>query len=155
MFQPCSSFSAIISTAMMASSTSRPSAMISEPSEMRCRSMPSRYMARKVIASTSGMDSATTMPLRTPRLRKHTASTITTASISTFMNSPTAFFTTCGWSDTEWICMPTGSLFCTSCISSCRLLPSFSTSPPCFMLMARPSAGLPSKRMPNDGGVTN
>ncbi|MNG32794.1 hypothetical protein D3C84_1188880 [compost metagenome] len=51
--------------------------------------------------------------------------------------------------------MPTGSLFCTSCISSCRLLPSFSTSPPCFMLMARPSAGLPSKRMPNDGGVTN
>ena len=40
--QPCSIFTTIISTAMMASSTSRPSAMISAPSVTRCRSSPSR-----------------------------------------------------------------------------------------------------------------
>ena len=71
---------AIISTAMMASSTSRPSAMISAPSEMRCRSMPNTSMPRKVTASTSGTDSATTTPVRSPRLMKLTASTMTTAS---------------------------------------------------------------------------
>ena len=38
--QPCSSFTTIISTAMIASSTSRPSAMISAPSVTRCRSRP-------------------------------------------------------------------------------------------------------------------
>ena len=70
--------------------------MISEPSEMRCRSMLKKYIARKVIASTSGMDSATTMPVRRPRLKKLTASTITTASTSERMNSLTAFLTTLG-----------------------------------------------------------
>ena len=63
--QPCSSFTIIISTAMMASSTSRPSAMISAPSEMRWKSMPSSIMPTKVMASTSGTDSATMMPVRT------------------------------------------------------------------------------------------
>ena len=37
--RPCSIFTAIISTAMMASSTSRPSARISAPSEILCRPM--------------------------------------------------------------------------------------------------------------------
>jgi hypothetical protein len=36
---PCSIFTAIISTAMIASSTSRPSASTSAPSEILCRPM--------------------------------------------------------------------------------------------------------------------
>ena len=39
-------------------------------------------MTTKVMASTSGIDSATTSPARMPRLMKLTASTITTASNS-------------------------------------------------------------------------
>ena len=39
-------------------------------------------MTRKVIASTSGMEIATTRPARIPRLMKLMASTITTASNS-------------------------------------------------------------------------
>ena len=97
--QPCSIFTTIISTAMMASSTSRPSAMISAPSVMRCRSMPtSAFMTMKTIASTSGTDSATTMPVRQPSDRKMTNSTIASASTKERMNSPTACSTTCGWS---------------------------------------------------------
>ena len=36
--------------------------MISAPSEMRCSEMPRYAMTRNVIASTSGIDSATTKP---------------------------------------------------------------------------------------------
>ncbi len=53
-------------------------------------------MAAKVIASTSGIDSATTRPVRTPREKKLTSSTITSASISTLTNSPTLVFTAAG-----------------------------------------------------------
>ena len=45
--KPSSSFTIIISTAMMASSTSRPSAMISAPSVMRCRSSDIMEICRK------------------------------------------------------------------------------------------------------------
>ena len=78
--------------------------MISAPSEMRCRSMPSRYIARKVSASTSGMHSATTRPVRKPSDRKLTTSTMTTASARLFLNSCTDSSTTRGWSLTAWIC---------------------------------------------------
>ena len=64
--QPCSSFTTIVSTAMMASSTSRPSAMISAPSVTRCRSSPSIVIATNTIASTSGTEIATTRPERQP-----------------------------------------------------------------------------------------
>ena len=74
--KPCSIFTTIISIAMMASSTSSPSAMMSAPSVMRCRSMPAAYMTMKTIASTSGTESATTMPVRSPSVRKLTSSTI-------------------------------------------------------------------------------
>ena len=40
--------------------------MISAPSEMRCKSMPSSAMTTKTIASTSGTEVATTMPARQP-----------------------------------------------------------------------------------------
>src|SRR6476659_1494473 len=59
--QPCSIFTTIISTAMMASSTRRPSAMISAPSVMRCRSIDIAFMTMKTMARTSGTDIATTI----------------------------------------------------------------------------------------------
>ena len=52
-------------------------------------------MPTKVIASTSGMHNATTIPGRQPSERKFTASTITIASISERVNSPTESATTC------------------------------------------------------------
>ena len=60
--------------------------MIRAPSDIRCRSIPNSAINRKVIASTSGIDSATTVPVRSPRLRKETASTMTTASLNDDMN---------------------------------------------------------------------
>jgi hypothetical protein len=58
--------------------------------------MPNTRISRNVTASTSGMDRATTTPVRRPRLRKLTASTMTTASAKTFMNSPIDRATTSG-----------------------------------------------------------
>jgi hypothetical protein len=78
--QPSSIFFTIISTAIIASSTSRPSAMISAPSEMRCRLISKISMNTNVIASTSGMLTATTRPARMPRLTKLTMSTMPMAS---------------------------------------------------------------------------
>src|SRR6201987_2264326 len=92
--QPCSIFTTIISTAMMASSTSRPSAMISAPSEMRCKSMPITFMTMKTIASTSGTEAATTNPVRQPSARKETNNTIANASTKESTNSLTASSTT-------------------------------------------------------------
>ena len=94
--QPCSIFTTIISTAMMASSTSRPRAMISAPSVMRCKSSDIAFMTMKTIASTSGTDSATTIPVRQPSATKLTNSTIASASMNECTNSPTACSTTLG-----------------------------------------------------------
>ena len=63
--KPSSSLRTIISTAMIASSTSSPSAMISAPSEILCSPMPNMYIARNVTASTSGIVRPTTRPGRT------------------------------------------------------------------------------------------
>ena len=94
--QPCSIFTTIISTAMMASSTSSPSAMISAPSVIRCRSIDIAFITMNTIASTSGTDSATTMPVRHPKATKLTNSTIASASMKECTNSPTARSTTLG-----------------------------------------------------------
>jgi len=94
--QPCSIFTTIISTAMMASSTRRPSAMISAPSVMRCRSNPIASITMKTIASTSGTDAATTIPVRQPSAMKETNSTMASASTKEWMNSPMACSTTLG-----------------------------------------------------------
>src|SRR6202165_385419 len=94
--QPCSIFTTIISTAMMASSTNRPSAMISAPSVMRCRSSDIAFMTMKTIASTNGTDAATTMPVRQPNATKETNSTIANASMKECRNSLTACSTTTG-----------------------------------------------------------
>src|SRR3954452_800201 len=94
--KPCSIFTTIISTAMMASSTNSPSAMISAPSVMRCKSSDIVFMMMKTIASTSGTDIATTMPVRQPNATKETNSTIASASMKECVNSPTACSTTFG-----------------------------------------------------------
>ena len=75
--------------------------MISAPSEMRCRSMPIYSMIGKMIAMVSGIDRATTAPGRMPRLTMLTAMMMAMACHSDSMNSPMAFFTTTGWSDTS------------------------------------------------------
>ncbi|MNF95837.1 hypothetical protein D3C84_786060 [compost metagenome] len=56
--------------------------------------MPLYSMNTNTIASTSGIEHATTSPARTPRLMKLTTSTITTASNKALVNPPTAASTT-------------------------------------------------------------
>ena len=146
---------------MMASSTSRPRAMISAPSDILCRSMSKMRMNKNVIASTSGMVSATTRPGRAssrnglvckPSATKLTISTMTTASINVWMNSPTDAVTARGWSDTRCSSMPTGSLalICATVASSpspiTMILPPFSIDTP------RPMISLPLKRILSAGG---
>ena len=123
--QPCSIFTTIISTAMMASSTSRPSAMISAPSVMRCRSSDIAFMTMKTIASTSGTDSATTMPVRQPSATKETNSTIASASMKECTNSPTACSTTLGWSAICSTLMPCGTAFMNSAVALLDVLAEF------------------------------
>src|SRR3974390_1852741 len=91
----------ITSTVVMASSTSRPRAMSSAPSEMRCRSMRANSMIGKMIATVRGIDSATTAPGRSPRLTTLQAMMMAIACQSDVMNSPMAWLTTSGWGDTK------------------------------------------------------
>ncbi len=140
---PCSILVAIISTEMMASSTSRPSEMIKAPSEMRCRSMPESFIIRKVTASTRGMDNATTRPVRKPRLKKLTASTMTTASSSVCMNSSTERFTTSGWFEYWCTSMPTGRSRLTLLNAFSRSSPSCRMSPPLAIDTASATASCP------------
>ena len=144
--QPCSIFTTIISTAMMASSTSRPSAMISAPSVMRCRSSDIAFMTMNTIASTSGTDSATTMPVRQPSARKLTNSTIASASTKECTNSLTACSTTFGWSAICSTSMPCGTAFMKSAVAASTSLPSSRMLAPLAVTTPMPSAGLPSWR---------
>ena len=93
---PSSIFTTIISTAMMPSSTSRPSAMISDPSETRSRFQPIASITRATTPSTIGTESPTTIPVRQPRLIRQTASTIVSASSSERSNSQMDSATTVG-----------------------------------------------------------
>ena len=104
------------------------------------------------MASTSGMVSATTMPVRTPREKKLTSKTMTSASTSTCTNSPTLVFTAAGWSDTLPSCIPAGRFFWIRSNSVSSALPSTRISPPSFIATARPIASWPIKRMRGAGG---
>ena len=53
-------------------------------------------MPKKVTPSTSGIDRATTSPVRSPSEKKHTSSTMMTASASEWMNSLTERCTASG-----------------------------------------------------------
>ena len=150
--QPCSIFTTIISIAMMASSTSSPSAMISAPSVMRCRSRPHAYITTNTIASTSGTDSATTMPVRQPSERKLTTSTIASASAKLRRNSETEWSTICGWSAICVISMPTGSSNVIARMAFFRFSPSVTMLAPSCIETPSPSAGLPPVRMRKLGG---
>jgi hypothetical protein len=107
-FQPCSSFTDIISTAMIASSTSSPSASTSVPSDTLCKPISNRYMHSAVTASTIGMEMTTTMPVRTPSETRLTTSTIAIASATASRKSSTDFATACGMLDTSTSLRPAG-----------------------------------------------
>ena len=86
-----SSFTTIISMAMMASSTRSPrEMMISAPSVIRSNARPVSSMMTKTTASVSGTAAATTMPTRQPRLTRLTTMTTPRATKNLSMNSSTA-----------------------------------------------------------------
>ena len=87
---PSSIFTTIISIAMMASSTSSPSARIMAPSVMRSNTRSVLSMMTNTIASVSGTAAATTIPTRQPRLTMLTSSTTPSATKNLSMNSSTA-----------------------------------------------------------------
>ena len=70
--------------------------MMSAPSEMRWRSMCSSPMIGNVMAIVRGIDSATTVPGRTPRAMKLTAMMMAIACHSDSRNSLMACSTTTG-----------------------------------------------------------
>ena len=109
-------------------------------------------MAAKVIASTSGMVSATTMPDCRPSEKKLTSSTMPTASASVSTNSATESRTAEGWSETCSRRMPTGSVFCRRANSTRSALPSAMMSPPGFIDTAMPMPSRPMKRMRGAAG---
>ncbi|MNQ68305.1 hypothetical protein D3C85_828550 [compost metagenome] len=128
--------------------------MISAPREIRCMVMPLYSMNTNTIASTNGIEQATTSPARTPRLTKLTNSTITTASNNALVKPPTASSTTTAWSETLSMPTPTGRSAVNSSIRVCRALPNAWTLPPFCMAIARPMAGLPLKRNSGEAGST-
>ena len=126
--------------------------MISAPVETRCRSMPKKRIARKVAASTSGIVSATTRPVRAPSDRNDTSSTIATASSSERMNSLTDALTTAGWSETCSYSMPRGRSGFKRAIAARRSSPSCSTSPLAIIDTVSAIASLPRERTREIGG---
>ena len=141
--------------AIMASSTSNPRAKISAPSEILCSPTSNKCIPAKVIAKTSGMENATTKPVRKPSEKKLTKSTIITASAKTFINSLTLCFTATGWSDTFCSCMPKGKVFCKRANSVSRFLPKAKISPPLRIDTAMPMPFSPIKRIRGWAGSLN
>ncbi len=105
--------------------------------------MPNTCIARKVAASTSGIDSATTKPVRKPSEARLTPSTMSTASASERTNSFTERWTACGWLVTCASSSPTGSSRARRAISRSRLAPSSMMSPPLTIDTPIPNASLP------------
>ncbi len=138
---------AIISTAIMASSTSRPKARIRAPSEILCSPTSNKFMPAKVIAKTKGMEKATTKPVRKPNEKKLTNKTIMTASASTLTNSWILRCTATGWSETFCSFIPRGKVFCSWANSVSRFLPKAIISPPLRIDTAIPIPLSPIKRI--------
>ena len=150
--QPASVFTTIISMAMIASSTRSPSAMISAPSVMRLRSIPISDITKKTIASTSGTDSATTMPVRSPSDRNETRSTIPSASAKDLTNSWIECSTTTGWSAILSTVSPTGRSASIAAIAASSACPSAMMLPFSTIETPTPIDGRPSSRTRLDGG---
>ena len=145
--QPSSIFTTIISTAMIASSTSRPRAMISAPREMRSSAQPRACMTMATRPSTSGTEAATTMPVRQPRKTKLTASTMARASRKARSNSQTEASTTCGWSAYFSSVTPAGSSCCSVSSRASSARPSARMLPSRTMVTPIASTGSPLRRM--------
>ncbi|MDT4874478.1 hypothetical protein FQZ97_1097820 [compost metagenome] len=128
--------------------------MISAPSETRCRAMPAISMNRNVNARTSGIETATAMPARTPSARKLTPRTMTTAWPSDVVKPRIAVLTTVGWLATCVRLIPIGRSFSSPRIVASMFWPSCRMSPPDAMEMAMPIAGLPLTRKRGWGGFT-
>ena len=110
--------------------------MISAPSDTRWRSMPHASIVTNTIASTSGIDNATTAPARSPRLTKLTASTMAIASHNDSMKSPIAPLTVVAWLATRIGSTPIGRSAVIRRIESSICLPSATMSPPSRMAIA-------------------
>ena len=95
-------------------------------------------------ASTSGTDSATTIPVRQPSEIKLTKSTIAKASTKDFKNSPTADCTTFGWSAMRSSSIPTGRFAVKAAVALSTASPSVKILAPFCITMPIPSATLPS-----------
>jgi len=96
LLSPCARREVMTSIVVMASSTSRPKAMMSAPRETRCRSIPASSMIGNTTATVSGIESATTVPARIPRLTKLTAMMMAIACQSDVVKSRMACSTTKG-----------------------------------------------------------
>ncbi len=124
-------------------------------------------MVTKVMASTSGMVMPTTSPGRqsmlnfhefglkcSPRLTKLTASTISTASISTPTNSFTERATTLDWFWNWFISMPAGSSARMASVAFCSAWPMAMMSPPLAIDTPSAMTSLPWCRTFTCGGST-
>ena len=137
---------------MMASSTSRPSASTSVPSETLCRPMPNMSMNSAVTASTTGMEITTTMPVRMPSDTRLTASTMATASATERRKSSTECDTARGMLETSVSVRPAGNWAVSSPNLAASARPRCTTSWPGCMVMPMPSTGLPARRIWSTGG---
>ncbi|MNI27261.1 hypothetical protein D3C73_809920 [compost metagenome] len=137
---------------MMASSTSRPSASTRVPSDTLCRPMPNMSMNSAVMASTTGIEITTTMPVRKPKDTRLTISTMATASATERRNSSTESDTASGMLETSVSVRPAGSwAFSFSKVVSSDS-PRRTTSWPGCMVMPMPSTGAPPNRICSMGG---
>ena len=111
-------------------------------------------ISANTIVSVSGIDNATTMPGRTPRLTKLHTRMMMIACQSDDMKSLIATSTVTAWSATSVGSMPCGRLAVKSAISFLMLAPSARMSPASRIAIARPIAGLPLTRNIGCGGST-
>ncbi|KAG1248038.1 hypothetical protein G6F68_013952 [Rhizopus microsporus] len=137
---------------MMASSTSRPSASTSVPSDTLCKPIPNTSMNRAVTASTTGIEISTTMPVRSPSDTRLTISTMATASATDRRKSSTECETACGMLDTSVKVRPAGNWAFSFSKVVPNDLPRRTTSCPGCMVMPMPSTGAPPARICATGG---
>ena len=137
----------MVSMAMMASSTSRPSARISEPSVMRSKFLPVASITTKTTASVSGTAAATTRPTRQPMLTKHTSMTTISAAKNLTMNSSTEASMLTAWSVTLVRAWPRGRPALIAPTSWSSALPRSSPFHPSRITTPSSSAGSPPLRI--------
>ena len=133
--------------AMIASSTSSPSASINEPSVMRSKSLPVAAMTMNTAAKVRGTAAATTMPTRHPMLRKLTSITTPRATKNLTMNSSTAARMLTDWSVTLDRLMPSGISALIAAASTSSALPRSRPFHPSRMTTPSSKVGSPLLRI--------